>query len=180
MNQPRIHRDERGLLTESFTKTMALQSTGYDFQTLQVNTSVSRFGTLRGLHLQKAPPGQAKYVFVPKGKILDILVDLRPESESFKEMEMFELSEDNRHGLLVPPGVGHGFLALDDDTCVTYLCDNYYIPDKEISINMLTLGMDFDAIFRRHGIAKPIFSEKDASAQSLSEYINGLEVQRRL
>ena len=175
LSQPNIYPDERGLFTESFKKPLAFESTGYDFQTLQVNTSVSRFGTLRGLHFQDAPPGQAKFVFVPKGRILDVLVDLRPNSPSFREINTFELSEDNRFGLLVPPGVGHGFLALDEETCVTYLCDNLYIPDKEISINMLTVGLDFEPIFQSHGISRPILSEKDATAQSLSDYLRILE-----
>lgn len=164
--KPEVHEDERGIFFEFFRRDRALIETGFDFKVEQVNSSVSVSGVLRGIHYRKGPPGQAKFVTVSKGRIIDVVIDLRRDSESFGEWEAFDLSEENHLGLLLEYGIGHAFLAVQTST-VAYLCDSVYNPELELTINPLKAGIDWDGLAGKFGIGVFTISRKDRSALGL-------------
>lgn len=153
-----IHSDERGYFMETWNEMKysnrkllqnapSLQSIKNDdslFNTLfvQDNLSVSYKGVFRGLHYQCGEWGQAKLVRVIKGSIVDFIVDLREDSQTYGKFEYFELNEHNKKSLFIPPYFAHGFLCLEDNTIFTYKCGNYYNSEYEASISI------FDPIMR--------------------------------
>ena len=138
---------------------------------VQENESCSSFGVLRGLHLQKEPYAQSKLVRCVVGKILDVAVDLRPDSTKFGRYELVELSEENKKQFFIPKGFAHGFLALSEKVVVQYKVDNYYNPASEAGImwNDPSVGIDWQ--LEKYGIQKPILSEKDEKYPGLQEFI---------
>lgn len=149
-----VNQDNRGYLIETYRKDV------FDFlkfEIKQINCSFSSFRTLRGLHFQKGKYSQAKFITVQKGTILDVIVDLRNNSETFGKHQKFILSENTGKFLYVPKGFAHGFITLSDETCVTYLMDNYYNAASQSGImwNDKTLNIDWEIEF------EPILSEKD-------------------
>ena len=141
---------------ESWSKrTMEEFGLYYDF--VQDNHSRSTVkGTLRGIHFQKGNKAQAKLVHCTQGAVLDVAVDLRHSSPTYKKWIAVELSAKNKKQLLIPRGFGHGFLTLTDEVEFLYKADNYYDPEADVGIrwNDLELGIDW-------GISAPILSEKD-------------------
>jgi dTDP-4-dehydrorhamnose 3,5-epimerase len=125
--------------------------------------SRSRYGVLRGLHLQN-PLTQGKLVAVLRGKVLDVAVDIRVGSPNFGRHVAVELSEDNRRQLWVPRGFAHGFLVLSETADFFYKCDDFYSPKDEISIRW-----NDPAIGIKWGIEQPLLSPKDAEAPLLSD-----------
>lgn len=123
--------DERG----SFARTFCTEEFGlHGLETVypQQNTSFSKQrGTLRGFHYQQAPHEEAKLIRCIRGKILDVIVDLRPASRTYMHHQGFELTQDNRHQLYVPAGFAHGFQTLCDDVEVSYLVSSPYFPTSE-------------------------------------------------
>jgi len=121
---------------------------------------------VRGIHFCQVPPGQAKLVTCMTGTIFDVVVDLRVDSPSFGQWEGVELRSSDRNAVLLPVGVGHAFVALEDDTTVCYLVSDVFTPDKEFGVHPLDadLGIDF-------GVAADelLLSPKDQAAPSLSE-----------
>lgn len=164
-SEPRIHPDDRGTFHEWFKASEFEAATGHPFDLQQANLSTSKAGVLRGLHYAEVPPGQAKFVACAAGRILDVVVDVRRGSETFGKHATFELSADNRHGVYLPVGFAHGFLALTDAT-VVYLTTSEYQPGVEHGID------PFDAEL---GIRWPemdhLLSAKDRGAVSLSEAV---------
>ena len=124
---------------------------------------MSSKGVLRGLHFQIGEFEQAKLVSVVKGSVLDVCVDLRRNSPTFGKSFILILSEENKKQLFIPRGFAHGFLVLEDDTILTYKCDNYYNKSSERGIiyNDETLGIDWNI-----SDDEIILSEKDASLPS--------------
>lgn len=171
--KPRLIQDERGLFYESFREDRVFDETGFNFRVQQVNTSQSKPGVLRGIHFNRYPPGQAKFVTVSRGKILDATIDLRKNSATFGKWEVFELSAENRFALLIGYGIGHSFLALQEST-VTYLCDSVYQPELEVTINPLKSEIDWHKIGRAYGFSNFICSAKDSGALGLSESLASL------
>ena len=127
--EPKIFEDKRGYFLESYN-----QKTFNNINFVQDNESFSSKGVLRGLHYQTGAHAQAKLVRVLKGKVLDVAVDLRKESQTFGQYTAVELSEENRKQLFVPRGFAHGFIVLEDDTVFLYKCDNYYDKTSESGI----------------------------------------------
>lgn len=123
---------------------------------VQDNFSVSKKGTLRGLHYQAPPMAQGKLVSVLKGRVLDVAVDIRVGSPTYGQHVVVELSGDNHRQLWIPQGFAHGFLVLEDDTYFTYKCTNVYSKehDRGVLWNDPALGIDWQ-------IENPIVSEKD-------------------
>ena len=115
----------------------AIQNDNSLFSTLfvQENLSVSKKGVFRGLHYQTGLNGQAKLVRVIKGSVIDFIVDLREDSQTYGKFDFFELNDTSKLSLFVPPYFAHGFLSLEDDTIFTYKCGNYYHQDSEGSVN---------------------------------------------
>ena len=133
MFEPIIFGDERGFFYESFNQRDFLKEVGLDIAFVQDNHSHSLQGVLRGLHYQIKQP-QGKLVSVIRGKIFDVVVDLRQGSSTFGKWESFELSEENRKQLWIPPGFVHGFLVASSSSDVLYKTTNSYAPEYERTI----------------------------------------------
>ena len=129
--EPRIFSDERGFFTEFFNKNTFKKITGIVPDFVQDNLAASRKNVLRGMHFQKPPYQQAKLVSCLQGAILDIIVDIRPDSPTFLQYFSVELSEQNHYQLYVPKGFAHGYLALTDRVLVYYKTDEFYRPEAD-------------------------------------------------
>lgn len=162
--EPQVFGDHRGWFMESWS-TRAMESHGLYYNFVQDNQSFSAVkGTLRGIHFQRGDTAQAKLVRCTRGAVLDVAVDLRQGSPTFKKWVAVELSAENKRQLLIPRGFGHGFVTLTDDVEFMYKADNAYSPSTEGSIlwNDPELGVNW-------GVEDPIVSEKDAIAPKFSE-----------
>jgi len=155
--EPKIWKDDRGYFYESYNK-RNFDEAGITANFLQDNQSMSQKGTLRGLHAQSNPNAQGKLVRVIKGRVIDVAVDIRKESETYGQHVALELNDDNHLMLWVPPGFLHGFVTLEDDTIFTYKVTSLYNRDSEFGVlwNDPELNIDW-------GIAPEeiILSEKD-------------------
>ena len=162
--EPKVFGDYRGFFMESWNKkVMEEAELFYDF--VQDNHSSSTVkGTLRGIHFQKGEFAQAKLVRCTRGVVLDVAVDLRQSSKTYKQWVAVELSEDNKKQLLIPRGFGHAFLTLTDQVEFLYKADNYYAPqaDAGISWNDPDINVQWN-------ILEPILSEKDSKNPFLKE-----------
>jgi len=159
-----FHQDDRGGFREWFRADELKKETDFDFGVVQANLSISRKDTLRGIHYSLAKAGQAKWVTCAAGSILDVVVDLRPTSPTFKKSIAVELSAERGEGLVIATGLGHGFLALEDQSVVSYLLTSEYSPDQEYGINPYDVEL---AIGWPNGIH--ILSQQDKNAPSLSD-----------
>lgn len=162
--EPQCFGDHRGWFMESWSK-QKMEAAGLFYDFVQDNHSFSAVkGTLRGLHIQYGEDSQAKLVRCARGAVLDVAVDLRKGSPTYKKWVAVELSAENKRQLLIPRGFAHGFLTLTDDVEFLYKADNYYNPsaDRNIIWNDAEINIDW-------GIETPILSEKDAKAPTLNE-----------
>ncbi len=139
---PILRPDDRGVFLESFKDSVFTEALGHSFDLRQMNISVSKQGTVRGIHFAEVPPGQAKYVQCFNGKILDIAVDIRVGSPTFGQWDAVELNDDSRQGLYIPEGLGHAFCALSEGATVGYICNEVYRPDREHGIHPLDPSLD--------------------------------------
>jgi dTDP-4-dehydrorhamnose 3,5-epimerase len=125
---PEPVRDERGFFARTFC-VRELAEHGLETNFVQHSASASlKKGTLRGMHFQREPFGEVKIVTCLKGAILDVIIDLRPGSDSFQRWQAFELTDHNRHRLYIPKGFAHGFQTLTDDAEIGYLISEFYEP----------------------------------------------------
>ena len=156
--EPKIINDERGYFMESFNAKTFQEGIGKNVTFVQDNQSFSTRGVLRGLHYQCGEHAQAKLVRVLQGEVLDVAVDLRPESETFGQYEAVLLSSDNQKQFFVPRGFAHGFLVLSETATFFYKCDNFYNKESEggLIYNDETLNINWD--FPSQDL---IISEKD-------------------
>ncbi|MFV8225329.1 dTDP-4-dehydrorhamnose 3,5-epimerase [Christiangramia aquimixticola] len=129
--KPTVFEDHRGVFLETYHRKRLAEFSGIDAEFVQDNQSVSHFGVLRGLHFQHGEHAQTKIVRVIHGKVLDVVVDLRPESSTYKKTFSVILDDENLYQLYVPKGFGHGFLTLSEKSVFSYKCDNYYTPGSE-------------------------------------------------
>ena len=127
--------DSRGYFFESFREDVAEKYFGRKFQVKQSNTSVSKKGSVRGIHYALVPPGQAKYVQCQKGSIIDYVIDIRIGSPTFSQFAEIKLSAEKPQAIFIEEGLAHAFVALEDETVVTYLVSENYNPDREKGIN---------------------------------------------
>ena len=173
---PVLRPDDRGVFLESFKESVFVETVGHSFDLAQMNISVSRAGTVRGVHFADVPPGQAKYVQCFSGKILDIVVDIRVGSPTFGQYEAIELDADSRSGLYISVGLGHAFCALSDSATVGYLCSEGYSPEREHGIHPLDPDLALPWPEGEHSVLSP----KDAAAPPLAGAIaSGLLPQYR-
>lgn len=142
--QPQVFKDKRGYFIESFNQKAFNNATGLNIKFVQDNESQSSKGVLRGLHYQRGEYAQAKLVRVINGSVLDVVIDLRPNSKTFGEQVSIELSEDNKMQFFVPRGFAHGFVVLEDETIFSYKCDNYYNKESESGIIYNDEDLDID------------------------------------
>lgn len=131
---PVLRPDDRGVFLESFKASVFEEAVGHPLDLQQMNISVSKAGTVRGVHFADVPPGQAKYVQCFSGRILDVVVDIRVGSPTFGQWEAVELSSDARNALYIAEGLGHAFCALTESVTVGYLCSEPYAPTREHGI----------------------------------------------
>ena len=167
---PRQFKDDRGVFWETWREGMLLDDQGNPLRFVQDNLSISKYGTLRGMHFQRAPHAQGKLVRVAAGCILDAVVDLRADSPTRGQFEVVPLSATNGHQLWVPAGFGHGFLALEDQTTVEYRCTASYHPESEGSIRWDDSDVAIDwQLESLSDVEAPVLSEKDAIAPLLKD-----------
>ena len=155
--EPKVFGDHRGYFFESYNQKTFIDL-GIKNNFIQDNESLSNYGTLRGLHFQKGEFAQAKLVRAVKGSVLDVVVDIRPDSKTFGKKFSCELSEENKKILMIPRGFAHGFVVLSDTAIFQYKCDNLYSPQNEG-------GIRFDdpelAIDWKVPMGKVLLSDKD-------------------
>ena len=163
--EPKIIRDERGYFMESFNERTFENGIGQNVHFVQDNQSFSSKGVLRGLHYQCGEHAQAKLVRVLQGEVLDVAVDIRPDSETFGQHEAVILSGENQNQFFVPRGFAHGFLVLSETATFFYKCDNFYNKESEGGIIFSDPEINIDWQFV---IDKLIISEKDQILPTLS------------
>ena len=163
---PSQHGDSRGMFFEWFTETGFAEMTGHGFDMRQANCSVSAAGVLRGLHFAQLPPGQAKYVTCVTGSMFDVVVDIRVGSPSYGHWDAVLLDDVDRRSVYLSEGLGHAFLALQDDSTVMYLCSAPYAPQREHTIAATdpAIGIEWPL-----PVERLVLSERDATAPSLAD-----------
>jgi dTDP-4-dehydrorhamnose 3,5-epimerase len=163
---PQVHRDERGTFTEWFTESAFGAMTGHRFDLRQANCSVSAAGVLRGLHFAQLPPGQAKYVTCVRGAVFDVVVDIRVGSPTYGQWDSVLLDDIDHRSTYISEGLAHGFLALEDQSTVMYLCSSPYAPQREHTIAATdpAIGIEWPL-----PAAQLLLSGRDAEAPSLAE-----------
>ena len=162
--EPDCHGDHRGWFMETYSKPR-FEALGITCEFVQDNQSYSaQKGTLRGLHFQKNPMAQSKLRRCTRGKILDVAVDIRKDSPTYKKWYAVELSAENKKQFFMPKGMAHGFVTLTDDVEVQYKVDAVYAPecDRSIRFDDPEIGVEW-------GIADPVLSEKDLKAPLLAD-----------
>lgn len=161
---PQVFGDNRGWFTESYTK-KKLADLGINIEFVQDNHSFSaQKGTLRGLHFQNDPMAQTKLIRCTRGAILDVVVDIRKGSPTYKKWLGFELTAENHRQLLISKGFAHGFVTLTDNVEIQYKVDAYYdqASDRSIRFDDPEIGVDWN-------IENPVLSQKDLNAPFLKD-----------
>ncbi|MDQ1660508.1 MAG: dTDP-4-dehydrorhamnose 3,5-epimerase [Blastococcus sp.] len=136
------HGDSRGRFTEWYRADVLASAVGHPLTLAQANHSVSARGALRGIHFASVPPGQAKYVYCPAGRLLDVVVDLRVGSPTFGVHDAVVLDSEHPRAVYLAEGLGHAFLSLADGTSVTYLVSTSYDPAREFTVSPLDAELD--------------------------------------
>lgn len=161
--EPQLFGDSRGYFMESYSERDFARLVA-PVRFVQDNESRSRYGVVRGLHYQREPYSQSKLVRCLEGRVLDVAVDIRPESPTYGKYVAVELSDDNHRQLFIPKGFAHGFAVLSNEALFAYKCDEFYHPEAECGIawDDPTLSIDW-------GLPKEdiILSEKDKGYNNL-------------
>jgi dTDP-4-dehydrorhamnose 3,5-epimerase len=168
---PAVHADGRGAFLEWFRADRFREATGHSFTLAQANASVSAAGTLRGVHFADVPPSQAKWVTCLHGAVLDVVVDIRVGSPTYAQWDAVRLDDAERRAVYLSEGLGHAFMALEDNSVVSYLCSAPYAPGREHGIHPLdpALAIEWPTTGRDGAALTPALSDKDASAPTLAE-----------
>ncbi len=162
---PQVHVDHRGAFVEWFHRDRLAEQTGRRLAVAQINFSVSRRGTLRGIHYADVPPGQAKYVTCLRGAVLNVVVDIRVGSPTFGAWEAARLDQDSARGVYLAEGLGHAFFALTDAAAVSYVCSQPHNPGAEHAVHPLdpAIGIQWP------NDVEPVLSDKDTRALTLAQ-----------
>ncbi len=183
---PRVFPDDRGRFLSPFQEEAFAEAHGSPlFRVAQTNHSVSKRGVVRGVHYTVTPPGVAKYVYCARGKALDIVIDIRVGSPTFGKVDAVLMDQEHHRTMYFPVGVGHAFVALEDDTVMSYMLSGSYVAEQELALSALdpALNLPID-----DGI-DPIVSDRDRVALTLAEaeqqgllpdYATSLELERQL
>ena len=160
--EPKVFGDARGLFMETWNR-RKYEEAGITAGFVQDNISVSRRGTLRGLHCQN-PNAQGKLVSVMAGEVFDVAVDIRRGSPTFGKWHGVRLSSENKHQFFIPPGFAHGFAVLSETAMFYYKCTDYYSPKDEMTIqwNDPDIGIEWP-------VKDPILSDKDTKGLRLRD-----------
>lgn len=184
--KPQIFVDERGIFVSPFQESAFTDALGHRlFLVAQTNHSRSRRGVVRGAHYTVTPPGVAKYVYCSRGKAVDIIIDVRTGSPTFGEWDTVLLDQEDFRAIYFPIGVAHAFIALEDNTVMSYLLSGEYVKENELALSVfdpeLRLPIPDDIV--------PILSERDRAAPTLArvqaegtlpDYAECLKVERAL
>ncbi|MBQ6451948.1 MAG: dTDP-4-dehydrorhamnose 3,5-epimerase [Solobacterium sp.] len=168
--EPQVFGDNRGYSMETWSR-REFEAHGLFCDFVQMNHSSNTVkGTLRGIHFQRGNCAQARLVRCVRGRLLDVAVDLRPSSPTYRKWQAVELSEENKRQIFIPRGFGHGYVTLSDHTDFLYLVDNFYMPEAEGGILWCDpeLGIDW-------GTETPILSERDKHHPLLRYAVTGFE-----
>jgi dTDP-4-dehydrorhamnose 3,5-epimerase len=162
---PQLHSDSRGMFFEWLTDRGFTGFAGHRLDVRQANCSVSTAGVLRGLHFAQLPPSQAKYVTCLSGSVFDVVVDIRVGSPTFGRWDSVLLDDRDHRSVYLSEGLAHGFVALQDNSTVMYLCSTEYDPQREHTIAATdpTLAIDWPS---GHEL---LLSDRDAAAPTLDE-----------
>lgn len=163
--EPKVFCDARGYFVETYNEARYREA-GIDAQFVQDNQSCSSYGVVRGLHFQRPPYSQAKLVCCTVGRVLDVAVDLRPDSPTYGQHYAVELTEENHRQFFIPRGFAHGFSVLSDKAIFTYKCDNLYHPETDggLLLSDPDLGIDWQVPAEER-----IISDKDTKHPLLKE-----------
>ena len=164
--KPTVFEDHRGVFLETYHRKRLAEFSGIDAEFVQDNQSISQYGVLRGLHYQEGEFAQTKIVRVIYGKVLDVVVDLRPDSPTYKQTHSVILDDENLCQLYVPKGFGHGFLTLSKKSVFAYKCDHYYTPGSEAGIRYNDPDLNIQWNFPEDHM---ILSDKDKELPFLKE-----------
>ncbi|MFF6905496.1 dTDP-4-dehydrorhamnose 3,5-epimerase family protein [Streptomyces sp. NPDC012389] len=162
---PEVYPDERGLFVSPFRQEAFTAVVGHPlFPVRQTNHSLSARGVVRGVHYTVTPPGTAKYVYCARGRSLDIIVDVRVGSPTYGHWDAVELDPGEFRAVYFPVGVGHAFVALEDDTVMSYMLSGEYVPSHELAVSALdpALGLPVP------DDPEPLLSERDRVAPDLA------------
>uniref|UniRef100_A0AB33JSV9 dTDP-4-dehydrorhamnose 3,5-epimerase n=1 Tax=Prevotella sp. GTC17262 TaxID=3236797 RepID=A0AB33JSV9_9BACT len=174
--EPRIFKDARGYFFESFSQ-QEFEEKVRKINFVQDNESMSSYGVMRGLHFQRPPYTQSKLVRCVRGRVLDVVVDIRKGSPTYGKHVAVELSEENHRQFFVPRGFAHGFGVLSETAVFQYKCDNFYAPQADGGISILdnTLGIDW-MIPTEHAL----LSEKDTQHSLLKDFESPFDISMNL
>ncbi len=166
--KPEVFKDDRGYFFESFNEKTFLSATGLSIKFVQDNQSFSKKNVLRGLHLQIGIHAQSKLVRAVKGKVFDVCVDLRKESKTFGKHITVVLDDVTNNQIFIPKGCAHGFLALQENTIVSYKCDAFYHKESDTGIRFddAELNIEWPG-----NPSEYIISEKDKNLPSLQQFL---------
>ena len=171
--EPDCFGDHRGWFMETYS-TAKYEAIGIDNVFVQDNCSMSaKKGTLRGLHFQNNPMAQAKLVRCTKGAVIDVAVDIRKGSPTYKQWVSVELSAENKRQFFIPRGFAHGFIALTSDVIFQYKCDNLYNKESEAAIRWDSVGIDWNKHYNGY-FGLILLSDKDKKNPTLNEIDRGL------
>jgi len=163
---PRVIADERGAFLEWYRFDRLEEATGRSIALKQANTSVSRRGTVRGIHFADIPPSQAKYVTCTRGAVLDFVIDIRVGSPSFGRWDSVLLDTVDRRAIFLSEGLGHCFVALEDDSTVSYLVTDVYRPGREHGVSPVDPAIGLRFPMEQDEL---LLSEKDTAAPTLEQ-----------
>lgn len=163
--------DSRGIFLEAYKSSEFEKAVGHKLELRQANISVSKAGTVRGIHFADVAPSQAKYVMCPKGAILDFAVDIRVGSPTFGQYDSVLLNDTDRNAIYLSEGLGHVFIALEDDSVALYLCNAEFNPGREHGISPLDkdINLPLPETARDGSKLELLLSEKDTAAPTLAE-----------
>jgi dTDP-4-dehydrorhamnose 3,5-epimerase len=161
-----VFNDERGSFREWFKSDEVKSATGVDFSVAQANVSTSARGVIRGIHYSLAPDGQAKWVTCTSGRILDVIVDIRPSSPTFTKWVQVELNSENGKAVFIEANLGHAFLSLETLSTASYLLTSTYSPSDELGINPFDPEIEIKWPVPN---SEMIISAKDQKSNSLSQ-----------
>lgn len=156
--------DERGIFVKTFNKNL-FNEINLNFEIRESYYSISKKNVIRGMHFQLPPHDHDKLVFVPKGAIIDVVVDVRKKSPTFGKYISVELSEQNKKSIIIPKGLAHGFKSLFDETITVYNVSSEYDPQSDYGIHYKSFGFDWQS-------KNPIVSSRDSTFLGFSDFIN--------
>lgn len=166
---PRQFPDDRGTFWEWYRFDALAEAVGHPLDLRQGNGSISRRGVVRGIHFADVPPGQAKYVTVAAGSVIDYVIDIRVGSPTFGQWEAIRLDTVDRRAVYISEGLGHAFVSLEDGSTVTYLVSEVFNPAAEHGITPLdtTVGLEFPS-----EAGELLLSPKDLEAPTLAQALD--------